>query len=102
MVAAILACHPNPKPSVRRKIGAILSNIAECGFATQHGPNHNNVYRLPALIPPASVPAASDAIVVGIGARIFADEVQAQTLATLSATPGSRFSAVPEDSVPTP
>ena len=50
------------------------------------GLNRNNVYRLPVVIPPLSVLAAFDDLVGALRRRVFANEVQAQTLATLRDT----------------
>ena len=50
------------------------------------GLNRNNVYRLPVVIPPLSVLAAFDDLVSALRRRVFANEVQAQTLATLRDT----------------
>ena len=50
------------------------------------GLNRNNVYRLPVVIPPLSVLAAFDDLVGALRWRVFANEVQAQTLATLRDT----------------
>ena len=50
------------------------------------GLNRNNVYRLPVVIPPLSVLAAFDDLVGALRRRVFANEVQAQTLTTLRDT----------------
>ena len=50
------------------------------------GLNRNNVYRLPVVIPSLSVLAAFDDLVGALRRKVFANGVQAQTLATLRDT----------------
>ena len=50
------------------------------------GLNRNNVYRLPVVIPTPSVLSAFDDLAASLRARVFANDVQAQTLATLRDT----------------
>jgi len=50
------------------------------------GLNRNNVYRLPVVIPPVQVIAAFDSLIRPLRDRMFANDMQAQTLATLRDT----------------
>ena len=50
------------------------------------GLNRNNVYRLAVVIPPPPVLATFDEVVASLRSKIFANELQAQTLATLRDT----------------
>jgi len=50
------------------------------------GLNRNNVYRLPVVIPPEQVIAAFDSLIRPLRDRMFANDMQAQTLATLRDT----------------
>ena len=50
------------------------------------GLNRNNVYRLAVVIPPPPVFAAFDDLATNLRSKIFANETQAQTLATLRDT----------------
>jgi hypothetical protein len=48
--------------------------------------DRNNVYRLPVVIPPLPVLAAFDDLAANLRSKIFANETQAQILATLRDT----------------
>ena len=50
------------------------------------GLNRNNVYRLAVVIPPPSVLAAFDDLAANLRSKIFANEMQSQTLTTLRDT----------------
>jgi type I restriction enzyme S subunit len=50
------------------------------------GLNRNNVYRLPVVISPLPVLAAFDDLAANLRSKIFANETQAQILATLRDT----------------
>ena len=50
------------------------------------GLNRNNAYRLPVVIPPPSVLSAFDDLAASLRARVFGNDLQAQTLATLRDT----------------
>jgi len=70
--------------------GAALSEPA-CGKALKAtgavpGLNRNNVYRLPVVIPPPSVLSAFDDLAASLRARVYGNDVQAQTLTTLRDT----------------
>jgi type I restriction enzyme, S subunit len=55
------------------------------------GLNRNNVYRLAVVIPPPPVFAAFDDLAANLRSKIFANETEAQTLATLRDTPAPRL-----------